>query len=146
MKFDIDDTTCFFCGRSIDEDSVSFVAGAKGALICNVCIERAYAMLNSIDKEKEEKEEIDDIPTPKEIKSKLDEFIVGQDMAKKILSEAVYNHYKHCLPKRLPIFCRCLLPSPTPQRLPKRDTWAKMWKTYCSNLYKPPTGTLREPK
>ena len=63
MKFDIDDTTCFFCGRSIDEDSVSFVAGAKGALICNVCIERAYAMLNSIEKEKEEKEEIDDIPT-----------------------------------------------------------------------------------
>lgn len=94
MKFDIDDTTCFFCGRSIDEDSVSFVAGAKGALICNVCIERAYAMLNSIEKEKETGEEIDEIPTPKEIKSKLDQHIVGQDSAKKILSVAVYNHYK----------------------------------------------------
>lgn len=94
MKYDVDDTTCFFCGRSIDDDSVSFVAGAKGALICNVCIERAYAMLNSIDTEKETSEQLDDIPTPKEIKAKLDEHIVGQDSAKKILSVAVYNHYK----------------------------------------------------
>lgn len=94
MKFDIDDTTCFFCGRSIDEDSISFVAGAKGALLCNICIERAYAMLNSIEKETETVEEIHDIPTPREIKAKLDMHIVGQESAKKILSVAVYNHYK----------------------------------------------------
>lgn len=94
MKFDIDDTTCFFCGRSIDEDSISFVAGAKGALLCNICIERAYAMLNSIEKEAETVEELHDIPTPREIKAKLDLHIVGQDSAKKILSVAVYNHYK----------------------------------------------------
>lgn len=94
MKFDIDDTTCFFCGRSIDEESVSFVAGAKGALLCNVCIERAYAMLNSIESEVDTNEEIADIPTPKEIKSMLDLHIIGQEAAKRILSVAVYNHYK----------------------------------------------------
>ncbi len=94
MKFDIDDTTCFFCGRSIDEESISFVAGAKGALLCNICIERAHSMLNSIEKEIETVEELHDIPTPREIKAKLDAHIVGQDAAKKILSVAVYNHYK----------------------------------------------------
>lgn len=94
MKFDIDDTTCFFCGRSIDEESVSFVAGAKGALLCNVCIERAYAMLNSIENEVDTSVEVTDIPTPKEIKAKLDIHIIGQEAAKRTLSVAVYNHYK----------------------------------------------------
>lgn len=94
MKYDIDDASCFFCGRSIEEDSVSFIAGAKGALICNVCIERAYAMLHSIEKINETVEDLDDVPIPKEIKAKLDQHIVGQEAAKRILSVAVYNHYK----------------------------------------------------
>ena len=94
MKIEIDEGKCVFCGRSIDEDSVSFIAGAKGALLCNVCIERAYAMLNSIEKDQEPLEKQSNIPLPCDIKKKLDQHIVGQDAAKKVLSVAVYNHYK----------------------------------------------------
>ncbi|HKL73806.1 MAG TPA: ATP-dependent Clp protease ATP-binding subunit ClpX [Clostridia bacterium] len=96
---EVDSNRCIFCGRSAS-DAVILIAGAKGVSLCNVCIDRAHKLLSEIafDEENESTEvnsEISDkLPTPREIKNKLDESIIGQDKAKKILSVAVYNHYK----------------------------------------------------
>ncbi len=95
---EIDTNTCAFCGRS-SEELVSLIAGAKGISICNLCVERAYKILAKpeVSESSEEKVEPNGLLTPKEIKEKLDEAIVGQDRAKKVLSVAVYNHYKRIL-------------------------------------------------
>ena len=81
---------CSFCGKP--EDLVKkLITGQNGACICDECIEIAHDMV---------KEEGDDTFTPvplkkpAEIKAELDKYIVGQDEAKKVLSVAVYNHYK----------------------------------------------------
>ena len=82
---------CSFCGRS--EEEVGALLGANGTYICKACIEVCNELLK--DREREEnKSPKFKLLTPQEIKSKLDEYIVGQESAKKILSVAVYNHYK----------------------------------------------------
>ena len=95
---EVNSEKCIFCGRSAEEANI-LIAGAKGVSICDLCVTRASEVLedilaaqNSQEENKEEKAER--LPTPHEIKAKLDEYIVGQDAAKKILSVAVYNHYK----------------------------------------------------
>lgn len=98
-NIEVDSNRCIFCGRSAS-DAVTLIAGAKGVSLCNVCIERAHKLLSEIafdeeiDSVKDRAAGIDNLPTPREIKALLDESIVGQDNAKKILSVAVYNHYK----------------------------------------------------
>jgi ATP-dependent Clp protease ATP-binding subunit ClpX len=84
------DLTCSFCGKSQDEVQ-RLIAGPE-VYICNECI----ALCDDILKNDNRKEELDssDIPLPQEIKGSLDDYVVGQDEAKKILSVAVYNHYK----------------------------------------------------
>jgi len=85
---------CSFCGRS-QAQVRKLIAGPDGITICDACVEVAQAVLLS-DKAKEEPEK----PAPREflipvqIKAALDEHIVGQDLAKKKISVAVYNHYK----------------------------------------------------
>ena len=98
---EVDSNRCAFCGRSAS-DAVTLIAGAKGISICNICIERAFKLLEEIAVEENalggkvdtQEMSIENLPIPREIKAKLDESIVGQDAAKKILSVAVYNHYK----------------------------------------------------
>ena len=87
---------CNFCGRS-DKDVRLLITGVDGC-ICEDCAVQAYqvAMANGYgpDVKKESKFDKKRIPKPKEIKSYLDQYVIGQDEAKRYLSVAVYNHYK----------------------------------------------------
>lgn len=82
---------CSFCGKS--KDSVRKFISGPSVYICNECI----ALCNEIlaeDEEREVAEAITQVPTPREIKDVLDQYVIGQEQAKKALSVAVYNHYK----------------------------------------------------
>ena len=83
---------CSFCGKTQDE--VYKIVAGPGVCICDECIKVCNDII--LDRRKKEGRPFDlkNVPSPKEIKSYLDEYIVGQDKAKKILSVAVYNHYK----------------------------------------------------
>ena len=89
--------TCSFCGRS-EKDVQLLITGLNGN-ICNNCTEQAYRILQesavSAAKKKDEKAaKALKVPKPKEIKAYLDQYVIGQDDAKRFLSVAVYNHYK----------------------------------------------------
>jgi ATP-dependent Clp protease ATP-binding subunit ClpX len=82
---------CSFCGKS--KDAVRKFISGPSVYICNECI----ALCNEIlaeDEEREVAESITQVPTPREIKNILDQYVIGQEQAKKALSVAVYNHYK----------------------------------------------------
>jgi ATP-dependent Clp protease ATP-binding subunit ClpX len=82
---------CSFCGKS--KDSVRKFISGPSVYICNECI----ALCNEIlaeDEEREVAEAITQVPSPLEIKDVLDQYVIGQEQAKKALSVAVYNHYK----------------------------------------------------
>ena len=89
---------CSFCGRS-EKEAGPLITGVNG-YICMDCAKQAYEIVRSAgfaDDEKEAKAqpfELKKVPKPKEIKQYLDEYIIGQDEAKRFLSVAVYNHYK----------------------------------------------------
>ncbi len=88
--------SCSFCGRT-EEQVDTLYAGQDGAFICRDCAEKiAFAFKERSRRNGDKKDEINLI-SPKEIKARLDEYIIGQDKAKKILSVAVYNHYKRVL-------------------------------------------------
>ncbi len=85
-----------FCGRP--EDEVPFMlSGLDGSYICSDCVKMAADYLKEIEVQKAEEESsarIEKLQKPKEIKAFLDQYVIGQDRAKKLLSVAVYNHYK----------------------------------------------------
>ena len=91
---------CSFCGSSENEVSKLF-SGIDGALICDRCIESCYDILELSKEHIKSALPVDlseeTLLTPKEIKEKLDEYVIGQDETKKILAVAVYNHYKRIL-------------------------------------------------
>src|SRR4030065_1506685 len=90
-----------FCGRTKKEANM-LIAGLEGH-ICDHCIEQAHSIMNEeLGIKKNPKFDTINLLKPSEIKSFLDQFVVGQDMAKKIISVAVYNHYKRLMQKSDP--------------------------------------------
>ena len=86
---------CSFCGKP--QESVKKIIAGPGVYICDECINVCQEIIeDEFYEEDEELEEVEvqKIPTPEEIKKILDEYVIGQDEAKKTLSVAVYNHYK----------------------------------------------------
>ena len=87
---------CSFCGKNQDQVR-KMIAGSNGVYICDECIELCSEILEEeLGNEEEERPDFSGINLlkPKEIKEFLDDYVIGQDEAKKVLSVAVYNHYK----------------------------------------------------
>ncbi|MGE3527141.1 MAG: ClpX C4-type zinc finger protein, partial [Gemmatimonadales bacterium] len=82
---------CSFCGKS--KDSVRKFISGPSVYICNECITLCNEILAE-DEEREVADAITQVPTPTEIKDVLDQYVIGQERAKRTLSVAVYNHYK----------------------------------------------------
>lgn len=89
---------CSFCGRQ--RNDVKILISGQNGYICENCIEQAYGIVKENINSKEENtpaQSLAELKKPKEIKAFLDQYVIGQDQAKKQLSIAVYNHYKRLL-------------------------------------------------
>jgi len=83
---------CSFCGKS--QEQVKRLVAGPGVYICDECIELCSEIIEEEFEDTKIDTEVNEIPKPKEIKEILDQYVVGQEVAKKSLSVAVYNHYK----------------------------------------------------
>jgi len=88
---------CSFCGKGASKDD-TFIEGPEGVYICSECVDLCGNIFAQNKKQKSKSTiDLENMPKPKEIKEYLDEYIIGQDHAKKYLSVAVHNHYKRLL-------------------------------------------------
>ncbi len=87
---------CSFCGKA--QESVKKIVAGPGVYICDECVELCNSIIESELYEDEKAgytlNELNNVPSPKDIKKILDDYVIGQEEAKKTLSVAVYNHYK----------------------------------------------------
>jgi ATP-dependent Clp protease ATP-binding subunit ClpX len=83
---------CSFCGKSQDE--VRKLIAGPSVFICDECVDLCNDIISEEVQEAVEQESHDHLPVPQEIKDALDEYVIGQEKAKRVLSVAVYNHYK----------------------------------------------------
>lgn len=93
-----DDLRCSFCGKSQDEVR-KLIAGPNGVYICNECVDICMGIVEEEYEFEPAEMDLDEINLlkPVEIKKFLDDYVIGQDAAKKVLAVAVYNHYKRVL-------------------------------------------------
>ena len=96
-KNDEKSVKCSFCGKS--HDSVERLIAGAGVYICNECVDRCNNILydediTDVSEKPMEDMELEKLPKPKDIKASLDQYVIGQEEAKKAISVAVYNHYK----------------------------------------------------
>ncbi|MCQ1462936.1 ATP-dependent Clp protease ATP-binding subunit ClpX [Staphylococcus aureus] len=93
FKFNEDEENlkCSFCGK--DQDQVKKLVAGSGVYICNECIELCSEIVEE-ELAQNTSEAMTELPTPKEIMDRLNEYVIGQEKAKKSLAVAVYNHYK----------------------------------------------------
>lgn len=96
---------CSFCGRPLNNNMIFMEGGDGSTFICEDCLQLMYKTYKEIPSENTEKqtnslvEKLKNIPKPKEIKDFIDKYVIGQDKAKRIISTAIYNHYKRILNK-----------------------------------------------
>ena len=96
---------CSFCGKTQDQVR-KLIAGPNGAYICDECVDVCAEIIDEelendeFDGNLEEPAEQINLIKPEEMKAFLDEYVIGQDKAKKVLSVAVYNHYKRITASR----------------------------------------------
>ncbi len=83
---------CSFCGKT--QEQVKRLVAGPGVYICDECIELCSEIIEEEFEENKGEAELNDIPKPKDIKAILDQYVIGQEAAKKSLAVAVYNHYK----------------------------------------------------
>ncbi len=91
---------CSFCGRS--ENDVNLLISGISGYICDMCSEQAHEIVNETFKSSGKSApdiSLNSLPKPKQIKEFLDQYVIGQDSAKRFLSVSVYNHYKRILQK-----------------------------------------------
>ena len=92
VKDRTEEPKCSFCGRSQSE--VQKLIAGPGVYICDECVTVAQHILEEELKEEAPSFQLKELPTPHQIKETLDQYVIGQESAKKTLSVAVYNHYK----------------------------------------------------
>ncbi len=91
---------CSFCGKPAGSDRHLVAAPSGNIFICDQCVSVCETILEE-ENDSDTPIEITEVPSPKEFKEYLDQYVVGQDYAKKVLSVAVYNHYKQLASKNL---------------------------------------------
>lgn len=98
---------CTFCEKSRHHLDRPLIAGPPGIFICSECVEICNTILKEDERRKPRVADVnlasrDDIPTPSEIRAALDDYVIGQDQAKKVLSVAVYSHYRRLQSRNQP--------------------------------------------